>query len=296
MEKPVQSSLESVRNAPREHFLRVGKNEARARSGFSLPSLLLLLLVAGGIAYAAYRWWYSPTPSVFPLGSDSRNHAPTPPGFGAIRWHMPPGALRAVEGVPPFRTSTSAIAYQVTTLNRPCLVTYAFRQEQLCGARLQFAVPESAFLPALPPDRAQKCYQWLKRQLEDRYGTGIENKTTRPRPEAEEFERRWRAARKRYEDNAERMRQRYATYEEAAKHIEHDLAADRRYIAELEQWLEDTRAADRNDPLLATLSTRWSSGEVTIDLLADFTGEFSSLEIRYKTDPARRRSAAGNEL
>lgn len=296
MEMPVRSPSPSSRGTsslPGRHAERTATHD---RCGFSLPSLLLLLLVAGAIAYAVYSWQSAPAPALFPLAAESRDHAPTPPGFGAVRWHMSPAALRAIEGTPPFRTSPSAIAYQLSILDKPCLLTYVFRSEQLCGARLQFAAPDSAFLPGIPPNRARKAYEWLKRHLEDRYGKGVETRATRPRPETEEYERRLREARQRYAEGVERIRRRYGAGEAAASHIGRELASEKRYIADLEQWLEDTRSADRDNPLLARLATHWSEKEVTIELLADFTTDISSLEIRYKAPPPRRRPAAGDEL
>lgn len=265
------------------------------RSGFSLPALLLFLLVAGAIAYGVYHWWFEPQPNIFPVLSDSRHHAPTPPGFGTLRWRMSLDELRAREGIPPFRTSSSAIAYRLSILNKPCLLTYGFRQDQLCTARLQFAA-NNDFLPALQPNQARKSYEWLKRQLEDRYGSGTETRATQPRPEIEEYERRLREARNRFSDNAERIRRRHGPGETAARHAERELAAERRYIADLEQWLEDTRAADRDDPLLARLSTRWGTGDVGIELLVDFTSSPPGLEIRYKTSPNRRSPTEADEL
>ena len=275
----------------------LGAAEDARRSGFSLLSLLLWILVAGVIAYGVYHWWFEsqPQPAIFPVAADSRHHAPTPTGFGTVRWRMSIADLRAIESVAPFRTSSSAIVYQLSILHKPCLLTYGFRLEQLCTARLQFA-GNDAFLPALQPEQARKSYEWLKRQMEDRYGEGTENRATQPRPEIEEYERRLREARKRFSENAERIRRRHGPGEIAARHAERELAAERRYIADLEQWVEDTRAADRDEPLLARLSTRWSSGDVDIELLADFMISPPGLEIRYKTSPNRRPLTDADEL
>ncbi len=223
-------------------------------------SLLTVLLLIAALAVGGWWVWdhwlrVDDGPAIFPTVVDNRIHAPTPPGFGTVRWRMSPQEVRAVEGPPPVRATASAVAYTVTILGRPCIVTYVFRLDQLTGAQLLFASPRSSFLPALSPDQARKAYFWLKGHLEDRYGDASESTRTTPRPENEEYARRLREAHERLTERRDYLRRKYGWGDQADKRIERDLVPDRRYIADLERWIDNTRRADRDDPVLARLAS-----------------------------------------
>ena len=267
-------------------------------AGASLLTVLLLIA-----ALAVGGWWVwdrwvreDDEPAIFPTVADNRIHAPTPPGFGTVRWRMSPREVRAVEGQPPVRASASALAYTVTILGRPCIVTYVFRLEQLTGAQLLFASPRSSFLSALTPEQARKAHFWLKGHLEDRYGDAAESTRITPRPENEEYARRLREAHARLTERRDYLRRKYGWGDQADKRIERDLIPDRRYIADLERWIDNIRRADRDDPVLARLASSWMAGGVSIELATDFSTSPPLLEVRYKTSPTRPSPTAADEL
>lgn len=269
-----------------------GRTEA---SGFSLVSLLLVLAVLAGLGYVLWDWWWRP-PSIFPSVTDHRTCAPTPPEFGTVRWHMSPGEVRAAEAVPPVRATASALSYNLSILEKPCVVTYSFRMDQLCEVHLLFASPRSRLLPPLSQEQAKKGYAWLKRQLEDRYGPGIESVGTVRRPENEEYERRLSEARERLEERQEYLRGKYGAGDAANRKIARALAPDRRYVADLERWLEATRQADRDGPLLTRITCIWHIEKVDVNLVADLSVSPPALEIHYKTSPTRRAATTADEL
>lgn len=261
----------------------------------------MVLLFIAALAFGGWwvwdRWLREDNgAAVFPIAIDNRIHAPTPPGFGTVRWRMSPREVRAVEGQPPVRASASALAYTTTILGRPCIVTYVFRLEQLTGTQLLFASPRSSFLPALTPEQARKAHFWLKGHLEDRYGDTAGTAETTPRPENEEYARRLREARARLDERRDYLHRKYGWSDAAAKRIEQDLAPDRRYIADLERWIDNIRRADRAEPVLARLAASWQLDDVSIDLSTDFSTSPPILEVRYKTSPARPSPSAAGEL
>lgn len=264
-------------------------------------SRILMVLVLAAVAVCSWwlwdRWLHEDDePAIFPFAAGNRMHAPTPPGFGTVRWRMSPKEVRAAESRPPVRASASALSYEATILGHPCIVTYVFRLGQLTGTQLLFSSPRSAFLPAPTPDQARRAHFWLKGQLEDRYGTAIESADTTPRPENEEYARRLREAQDRLAERRDYLRLKYDCRDPADKRIERDLAPDRRYIADLGHWIEDIRRADRDDPVLARLASSWQVGAVSIELSTDFSTSPPILEVRYKTTPMRPSLTDADEL
>lgn len=264
---------------------------ARGRkSGFSLVIPIALVLALAVFGFVVYRYqllhhlpviselpvkpdipvlssFPDAEPCVFPVAADRPELAPAPPGFGDVRWHAAPGDVRAAEGVPPFRTSPTAVVYSLDILNQPCLLTYFFRRERLYGVQFQFAAPGSAFLPALAVPQAQKLYGRLKEQLDGRYGTVAETATTHPRPETEDCSLRLREAKRRLAERASED--------------------DRRAVAALEEELRAAQAADAADPIVTRRVAQWKSGPMEITLVADMATTPPGLEIRYKTNPSR---------
>lgn len=174
------------------------------RSGFSLVIPIALILAVAVFGFVVYRYqlvhhlpviselpvkpdipvlssFPDADPCVFPVEAERPDLAPVPPGFGDVHWQAAPGEVRASEGIPPFRTSSTAIVYSLDILNQPCLLTYFFRREKLYGAQFQFAAPGSGFLPDLTAQQARKLYDRLKGQLDARYGDAVETTTSHPR-------------------------------------------------------------------------------------------------------------------
>lgn len=281
------------------------------QSGFSLVIPVALILAIAIFAFAVHRYRLlkhlpviadlpvlpdipvlstipEPDPSVFPLDDGQSGLAPAPPGSGEVRWEMAPADVREAESIPPFRTSPTAIVYSLDILGQPCLLTYFFRRDRLYGVQFQFAAPGSDFLPPLSSQQTQKLYRRLKGQLDSRYGNAVETTSSRPRPETEDCLLRLQDARRKLDDQAARLRAELGDAPDAAVHIESELTPGRLDVAALEQEWNARQAADMANPLFTRLLSQWTSGPMAITLVADMTTTPPSLEIRYKTAPARR--------
>ena len=174
------------------------------KGGFSLVIPIALVLAVAVFGFVVYRYqlvhhlpviselpvkpdipvlgaFPEAEPCVFPVAAERPDLAPTPSGFGDVRWQAGPGEVRAAEGIPPFRTSPTAIVYSLDIVKQPCLLTYFFRKEKLYGAQFQFAAPGSGILPDLTAQQARKLYERLKGQLDGRYGEAAETTTAHPR-------------------------------------------------------------------------------------------------------------------
>lgn len=258
------------------------------QAGFSYVILIALILALAVFGFAVYRYQLlhhlpviselpviqdlpvlstlpDADPYVFPVAADQPGLAPAPPGFTDIRWQMSPAEVRKAEGIPPFRTSSTALVYSLDLLNQPCLLTYYFRHDQLYGTLFQFAAPGTDFLPALTSQQAQKLYARFKTQLDSRYGDAVETKTSRPRPETEDYTLRLQDARRRNDEQA---------------------------AADLARELQSLQAADLANPLYSRLLSQWTSGPMSITLVTDLTTTPPGLEIRYKTSFSRRQPFA----
>lgn len=186
----------------------VGAEPAKGerKGGFSLVVPVALLLAVAVFGFVVYRYqllhhlpviselpvkpdipvlaaFPEAEPCVFPVASGRPDLAPIPSGFGDVRWQAGPGEVRAAEGIPPFRTSPTAIVYSLDIVKQPCLLTYFFRREKLYGTQFQFASPGSGILPDFTAQQARKLYDRLKGQLDGRYGEATETTTSHPRSE-----------------------------------------------------------------------------------------------------------------
>ena len=227
---------------------------------------------------------------------------------------LSPAEVRAAEApLDPLRTTATTLAYTTTTLDLPCLLTYTFRNGRLAAARLQFSLPSTGDIPALSPVAAQAAYLWLRVQLAARYGapstethatrprstTHLADRAARSREDADQYAATLATARRRLADRTARLREKYRNWPEAAARIDRELATERRYVADLEAWVADTRAAEktaqaaidqsRRDDATAPLAARdtatWHAPSLphTVILTADYTTHPARLEIRYKT-------------
>lgn len=252
-----------------------------------------------------------PTPPPSPAPPEP---PPPAPHLRHIRWGMGSAEVRAAEApLDPLRTTATTLAYTTTTLDLPCLLTYTFRNGRLAAARLQFSLPSTGDIPALSPVAAQAAYLWLRAQLAARYGapstethatrprstTHLADRAARSREDADQYAATLAAARRRLADRTARLREKYRNWPEAAARIDRELATERRYVADLETWVADTRAAEktaqaaidqsRRDDATAPLAARdtatWHAPSLphTVILSADYTTLPSRLEIRYKT-------------
>jgi hypothetical protein len=227
---------------------------------------------------------------------------------------MSPAEVRAAEApLVPVHTTANTLAYATTTLDFPCLLTYSFRAGSLAAARLQFSLPSSEDVPALPPAAAHAAYLHLHALLTARYGihcsethakrprdtAHLDDQARHSREDAEQYATSLDAARRRLADRTVQLKKKYRNWPEAAARIDRELATERRYVADLEAWVADTRAAEktaqaaidqsRRDDATAPLAARdtatWHAPALphTVTLTADYTTLPARLEIRYKT-------------
>lgn len=258
----------------------------------------------------------TPPPAEPPAEHPAALEAPPPPAphLRQTRWGMAPDEVLAAESpARPVHTTPNTLTYTTTTLDLPTRLTYTFRSGRLASARLQFSLSSDGDIPSLSPAAAHAAYLWLRSQLIARYDTpASETHATRPRPtthladraarsreDAETYAATLATARQRLADRTARLREKYRNWPEAAARIDRELASERRYVADLEAWVADTRAAektaqdaidqsrrdDTTSPLLARDTATWHPTAVphTVTLAADYTTLPSRLEIRYKT-------------
>lgn len=285
---------------------RTGLLQTARMAGYTrLPSLLFWLAILAVVLYVS-RYTFIRAP------------APTPNGFGTVRWGMTLGEVRDVESVPPARVVSSALAYDTTVLGRPCRVSYAFHNERLDAARLQFSAPGVSGLPVFSQQQATQAYKWLKAELSSRYDRLVttndyprESKIISPRGEVTEYETRLQAARQRLADHTHQLREKYLKRyrpdylnrhrQDIEAAMDRELASDRRYVQDLEQWLNDTLAAERHNPLMSRIESVWELSSwdlrtMSILLFVDFTTSPPGLEIRYKVSPGNRAIAVAGEI
>ena len=262
------------------------------------------------------------TPSApAPTGHPSEPPAAPPPEpalpaphLRHIRWGMTPDEVRAAESpLAPLRATPTTLAYSTTTLDLPCILVYSFRAGRLAAARLRFSLPSGNDVPSLSPVEAHAAYLWLRSQLSARYGVpATENHATRPRPtthladraarsreDADQYAATLATARRRLADRTAQLREKYRNWPEAAARIDRELASERRYVADLESWVQDlenteraaqaaidqSRRDDTTSPLPARDTAVWTDSTLphTVTLTADYTTLPARLEIRYKT-------------
>ncbi len=265
-----------------------------------------------------------------PLPAPTSSQPPPPPSaphFRNICWGMSPDEVRAAEApLTPLRSTDASITYAASTLDRPCLLAYAFRDGRLTAARLQFSLPASTHVPALAPDAARAAYDWLRTQLIARYGiptsqkydnqprdtAALSDQAQKAREEAETCATTLAAARKRLADRTAALRKKYQNWPEATARIDQELSSERRYVADLEARVADLKATERsalssinqshiNDtlsPLHARDSATWAQrfhqhSPHIITLSADYTTTPARLEIHYQSVPHYPDAANG---
>ena len=270
----------------------------RAAGFVRLPSLLFLVALLAVLLYFCRYTFIRPP-------------APTPAGFDTVRWGMTQGEVRnAAALLSPVKATASVLAYDTAVLGRPCRVAYAFHNERLAAARLQFSAPGVASLPGLTRQQVVQGYQWLKAELSARYDSIVstngyprESRNTRARPEVREYEVRLEEARRRLSERTEQLQRKYARLHrrDIEAVVERELATERRLVQDLEQWLRDTRAMEENDPVVSRLETMWALATwdgraMDLALVADFTTSPPSLEIRYKVLSNRRPATVAGEI
>ena len=256
-------------------------------------------------------------PAIAVAPSDSPAPAkPSAPHFRNICWGMTPDEVRAAEApLTPLRETPSSITYATSTLDRPCLLAYAFQNGRLSAARLQFSLPSSSHVPALAPNAARSAFDWLRTQLIARYGiptsqkhdkqprdtTALSDQAQKSRKEAETYAATLAAARKRLADRTAALQKKYQNWPEATARINQELASERRYVAELEARVAKLKASENsaissinqshiNDtlsPLHARDTATWARRVIypsphIITLSADYTTTPARLEIRYR--------------
>ena len=268
-----------------------------------------------------------PTPvptDAAPPPSPANPASPPAPHFRNIRWDMSPDEVRAAEApLSPLRSTDSSITFAATTLDRPCLLSYAFRNGRLTAARLQFSLPSSSHVPALSPVAAHAACLWLRAQLDARYGppssethasrprdtSSLADRARQAREDAATYAATLAAARQRLADRTAQLQTKYRSWPEAAARIDRELASEHRYIALLEAWIAETRSAEQNAlsaidqshlddatlPLLARDTLTWSSTNHphTVTLSANYTTIPARLEIRYHSNLPPPDAATG---
>ena len=257
-----------------------------------------------------------PPPAEPPAEQPTAPEPPPPPAphLRHIRWGMTPDEVRAAESpLAPLRATPNTLTYTTTTLDLPCHLTYTFRADRLAAARIQFSLPSSDDVPSLSPLTAHAAYLWLRSQLTARYDApSAENHATRPRDttrfadqarqsreDAEQYATSLASARQRLATRTAQLKEKYRNWPEAAARIDRELASERRYVADLESWVQDlenteraaqaaidqSRRDDTTSPLPARDTAAWQpdGSPHTVTLTADYTTTPSRLEIRYRT-------------
>ena len=239
--------------------------------------------------------------------------APPPPEefhLRHVRWGMTPDEVRAAERNAPLRGSDAALTYAATTLEFPCLLTYAFRDGRLARVRMAFSDPTGTDIPPLSLAQAQRRFLYLRAQLRRRYGEPVQKTVARPRDAAQlertalkqdelakQYDVEIAETERRLKQERERLKDRFKRWPDAAEKIARGLAPYERDLRDLRNWkrealelagqsrkgIQERRAADARAPLVAMRIARWSCAQEQhdVELTLDFRGRTPQLVVRY---------------
>ena len=231
--------------------------------------------------------------------------------FRRTRWGMSRDEVRAAEEGVPLRESERGLLYATTTLDFPCLLSYAFVQDRLIRVRLSFSDPSAEHIPPLSMAQAQQRFLFLREQLRTRYGESVEqtlpmrrdvSHLVRSVQKQEELTRQYDAEIAEAEERIRRHRAllevRYERWPNRAELVARGLAPYERDVRDLRAWkqealdlaaqkrrsIEEHRTADTTSPVLATRSVRWpdARGIHDIELRLDVRPRVPRLDIRYE--------------
>lgn len=246
---------------------------------------------------------------------EARPPAPVPPSevfhLRRVRWGMAIDEVRAAEPGAPLRESDRALLYATTTLEMPCLLTYGFVEGRLVRARLAFSDPEGKDIPPLTMAQAQRRFLYLREQLRSRYGVGVE-KTTHLSRDVSELQRRAQKhdelvrqydveiaeAEERLKNQRALLAKRFARWSNPAARVAQAIAPYERDLNDLKNWKKEAlenalrsrqdirkfQEADAAQPLVATMTARWSFAREMhdIELKLDCRQAVPRLDIRYE--------------
>ncbi len=227
------------------------------------------------------------------------------------RWGMTLAEVRAAEDGEPLRESARGLRYATSTLELPCLLTYSFVQGVLVRARLSFSDPAGRDLPPLSVAQAQRRFMYLREQLRTRYGEPVQQTVHLPRDVAglkrtaqkqaelaQQYDAEIAEAEARLKKQRELLEQRYARWPNRAELVARGLKPHERDLRDLRAWkqealalgeqsrrsIDERRAADAAQPLVATMTARWphARGIQDIELKLDLRGAVPRLDIRYE--------------
>ena len=166
-----------------------------------------------------------------------------------VRWGMTPDEVRAAEPNEPLRGSDAALTYAATTLEFPCLLTYAFRDGRLARVRMAFSDPTGTDIPPLSLAQAQRRFLYLRAQLRRRYGEPAQKTATVPRDAAQlertvrkqaelaqQYDAEIAETQRRLKQERERLKARFQRWPDAAEKVARGLAPYERDLRDLRNW------------------------------------------------------------
>ena len=240
-----------------------------------------------------------------------------------VRWGMAPADVRAAERDEPLRGADAELTYAATTLELPCLLTYAFVEGRLARARMAFSDPTGTDIPPLSVAQAQRRFLYLREQLRSRYGEPVLKTATVPRDAvqlertaqrqaelAKQYDAEIAEAERRLKEQRERLQARFKRWNNPAEMVARGLASSERDLRDLRKWKQEAldragesrkgiqarREADARAPLVAVLCARWPFAQELhdVELVLDLRGRTPRLEVRYDATrgaPSRIRHA-----
>ncbi|NLB65173.1 MAG: hypothetical protein GX803_01715 [Lentisphaerae bacterium] len=244
-------------------------------------------------------------PATPPLPTEDEYH------FRRVRWGMSPDEVRAAEDASPAHAGSRALTYLTTTVELPCRLTYIFQWDALVRIHLAFSDPEGRDIPPLSLAQAQRRFLFLREQLRQRYGPPRERTITVPRDVtalqrrldkqdelARQYDHEIAIAEERLQRRRETLHTRYERWQRRDELIARDLAPYERDLRDLKTWkkealetaahasrrIQENKAADQREPLVAIMFARWSNARdlQDIELRLDMRAQVPRLDIRYR--------------